>query len=178
MEKKEPINDNENNKEKTPENNDIKGISSESTNSELVEEIIEKLPENERKIIQAVMMESRFSGPIPPPELLSGYQSILPDAPERILRMAEAEQAHRHGIETVMVDKSIKQAGRGQVMGFCLSAMFGVISLVLGLSGHEWLAGVLGTTTVVSLAIIFVLNQRPSKNDIKIDDVEHGKLSR
>lgn len=39
---------------------------------------------------QLVSVQSKsFSGPIPPPEDLKQYQEILPDAPERILAMAE-----------------------------------------------------------------------------------------
>lgn len=139
----------------------------------VVNEIIEKLPEKDKKIIQAVMMESRFSGPIPPPELLSGYKSILPDAPERILHMAEEEQAHRHRLETCLITRNFKQTSVGQILGFSISIMFGVFSLILGLHGHDWLAGVLGTTTVVSLAVIFVLNQKPSNNDMRIQGSNH-----
>lgn len=131
---------------------------------EQVFEIIEKLPKADRKALLAIMTENQFSGPIPPPEILAGYQSILPDAPERILIMAEKEQAHRHSLENDEMKSSVKQTSIGQIMGVCLSGMFGVISLVLGLYGHDWLAGVLGSSTVISLAVIFVLNQRPNSN--------------
>ena len=41
-----------------------------------------------------------FSGPIPHPEILKGYETICPGAAERIIKMAELEQGHRHGIES------------------------------------------------------------------------------
>lgn len=157
------------------------GISTESNNQnaslrdvnqEQVFEIIEKLPKADRETLLAIMTENQFSGPIPPPEILAGYQSILPDAPERILKMAEKEQSHRHSLEDDEVKSSIKQTSIGQIMGFCLSGMFGVISLVLGLYGHDGLAGVLGSTTLISLAVIFVLNQRPNKDDNRGDSAK------
>ena len=36
---------------------------------------------------------SSFSGPLPPPELLKQYDEVVPGAAERIISMAEAEQA-------------------------------------------------------------------------------------
>jgi uncharacterized membrane protein len=43
---------------------------------------------------------SVHSGPLPPPEDLAKYNMIVPDAAERILRMAEKQQAHRMELET------------------------------------------------------------------------------
>lgn len=40
------------------------------------------------------------SGPIPDPETLAAFQRVLPDAGERIFRMAEGEQKHRHKLDT------------------------------------------------------------------------------
>ena len=48
--------------------------------------------------------------------------------------------------------------------------MFGVISLILGLTGHDSLAKYIGVTTVIGLAVVFVLNKIPLQNDKKIDD--------
>jgi len=145
-----------------------------------IDQILEELPENKRKIIETVIMESRFSGPIPPPEILAGYKEILPDAPERILTMAEKEQSHRHSINNKSIDSFIEQTGRGQWLGFGLAVMFGVICLVLGLHGIVWLAGILGTTTVVGLTTIFVLNKRPSKTDkdTGIEEIEKNHNSK
>ena len=38
------------------------------------------------------IVSQKFSGPLPPPELLEGYERILPGAADRILRMAELAQ--------------------------------------------------------------------------------------
>jgi uncharacterized membrane protein len=40
--------------------------------------------------------EVTWQGPIPPPEILSRMNDVVPGAAERILRQAEKEQDHRH----------------------------------------------------------------------------------
>lgn len=128
--------------------------------------IIQEIPsESDRKVIEAVIMERMFSGPLPPPEFLAQYKSILPDAPERIMAMAEKEQQHRHDVDNAMVKGGLKQRSRGQILGFILALLFGAASLILGLKGQTTLAGILGTTTVIGLATVFVLNKKPSKDD-------------
>lgn len=44
-------------------------------------------------ITQVLHEERRISGPLPTPDILLGYDEVLPGAAERIMRMAEKEQA-------------------------------------------------------------------------------------
>ena len=48
---------------------------------------------------QVTIAASRFSGPIPPPDLLRKYEEINPGFADRIMRQAEAQTAHRIEIE-------------------------------------------------------------------------------
>lgn len=48
-------------------------------------------------------MEERFSGPIPHPRILKGYEEILPGSADRILTMAENQSKHRQAIEAEVV---------------------------------------------------------------------------
>lgn len=66
---------------------------------------------------KAVLTQTRFSGPLPPPEALARYEQILPGAADRITRMAEAQSAHRQGIETKVVDSNIAREKTGQWLG-------------------------------------------------------------
>ena len=54
------------------------------------------------------------SGPLPTPQDFAGYNQILPGAAERILRMAEIEQAHRHEQEERIVTAAIRAGYIGQ----------------------------------------------------------------
>jgi len=43
-----------------------------------------------------------------------------------------------------------------------------VISLSLGLLGHDWLAGVIGTTTVVGLVTAFIIGKKEVSESEKV----------
>lgn len=45
--------------------------------------------------VEALAMQ----GPLPPPDILSGYDAIVPGAAERILAMAEKQNDHRIEME-------------------------------------------------------------------------------
>lgn len=139
-----------------------------------VNKVLDSLPEEKRKVIVeafcAIEESSSFRGPLPPPEILKGYESILPGASERILKMAEKQQNHRMHIEETIVERQTRQSGYGQIWGGVLACLFGIITFVLGYNGHDVLAGTIGTTTIVSLVVVFVLrkfpeNDKSNKND-------------
>lgn len=95
------------------------------------------------------------------PYLLRGYQDILPDAPERIFQLTEKEFAHRQKMEEKALDGAINRDKRGQWFGLSATIFTVACATLLGLTGHEVLAGtVIGT--VVAVAGIFVLRQKPS----------------
>ena len=57
--------------------------------------------EDDQKMVRAVarVIQSEFRGPIPPPEIISGYEAIIPGAADRILAMAEKQSQHRQEME-------------------------------------------------------------------------------
>ena len=119
-----------------------------------------------KAILYAVEKHS-YSGPLPRPEDFAKYKTALPDAPERILTMAEKQQSHRIEMESTIVREDIALSKRGQILGFIITLFFGSISVWLGLEGHDWLAGVIATAVIGTLAAIFVLKKEPSvKNDV------------
>ncbi|HBY7808072.1 TPA: DUF2335 domain-containing protein [Klebsiella pneumoniae] len=112
------------------------------------------------EIQQIVVAHHAFQGPLPPPDLLRGYQDILPDAPERIFQLTEKEFAHRQKMEEKALDGAISRDKRGQHYGLGATIFTVGCATVLGLTGHEVLAGtVIGI--VVAVACIFVLRQKP-----------------
>ncbi|EDN5320717.1 DUF2335 domain-containing protein [Salmonella enterica] len=113
------------------------------------------------EIQQIVVAHHAFQGPLPPPDLLRGYQDILPDAPERIFQLTEKEFSHRQRMEEKALDGAINRDKRGQLYGLGATIFTVACATMLGLTGHEVLAGtVIGT--VVAVAGIFVLRQKPS----------------
>ena len=73
-----------------------------------------------------------WRGPLPPPEVLARYQDVLPDAPERILAMAERQSAHRQRCEWQVVRHNTRLETIASILGFvtCMSLVAGGIFLL------------------------------------------------
>lgn len=99
-------------------------------------------------------------GPLPSPDSLAKYEAICPGAADRILTMAERQSIHRHSMEGTVIPAAVDAERRGQRNGLivALAAISG--SVVLGISGATSAAALMGSTTVVSLAAVFVTGRR------------------
>ena len=91
-----------------------------------------------------IAQATRFSGPLPPPQLLQGYEDVLPGAAERILRMTEKQLDHNIKMEeaesrdqTELVKTSTQVAKRAQLFTFVLVVLFLVLAFVAVLKGQE-----------------------------------------
>ena len=113
-----------------------------------------------RVITQVLHEEHHISGPLPTPDILLGYDEVLPGAAERIMRMAEQEQANALEIGGTSVRAAAADNRRGQIFGFLVAlAAFGTASW-LGYLGHETAAAIVGGGTVVALVTVFVTGRR------------------
>lgn len=118
------------------------------------------------KIIQA----SSFSGPIPPPQILKGYNEVVKNGAERIVVMAEKQSSHRMQLEDHAVKEELKQSRLGQVFGFILGIVGLGLATTLALLGHEAIAGIFGTTTILGLVTVFVLGKRAQQKELSDKD--------
>lgn len=136
-----------------------------------IEDLIKSLPKEKRKeavnIITSLSIRkaSSFSGPIPPPEILGKYNEILQDGAERIMKMAEHQSGHRIELEKHAIKEELKQSSRGQIFGFILAIIGMAIAFGLALLGHDTVAGIFGTTTIVGLVTIFVIGKKRQSKD-------------
>jgi uncharacterized membrane protein len=71
-----------------------------------------------------------FSGPIPPPQIFAGYDKALPNGADRVMKMAEREQEHRHKMEDTIVGKESFEKRAGLIFAFILA------SFTLGVSAY------------------------------------------
>jgi uncharacterized membrane protein len=136
--------------------------------------------ETKATILSQVEMAIRhYSGPLPSPEMLKGYAEACEGGAERIMAAFEREAAHRqrmeldsHSLEREVVQANIKfvaneqsLASRGQVIAAALALFFGISGLVLGLKGHDVLAGTLVTSTIGAILTAFVIGHQSKKKD-------------
>lgn len=94
------------------------------------------------------IVATQWSGPVPPPEILEKYNSLVPNAAERILIMAEEEARIRrdqmqkdHDSENRVKESDINQYHSDVKRGQYLAAfvMVGIVAaiVVCVMSGHE-----------------------------------------
>ncbi len=131
-----------------------------------------EIPKSKRdKIIKAFVRvisvrQASFSGPIPPPEILKGYNEVVSNGAERIVLMAENQSSHRIHLEDHAVKEQLKQSRQGQLFGFILGLIGLILATVLALLGHETIAGIFGTITIVGLVTVFVLGRNTQDKDL------------
>ncbi len=120
-------------------------------------EVLDELPENVRT---ALIESASFSGPLPPPSLFGGYERALPGSAERILRMAEKEQAHRIDWETKALAGDIRQDQYGQWFGLVIAVLCIGGAVYLAMNGQTTVAGILAGTSALGLAGRFIQGKR------------------
>jgi uncharacterized membrane protein len=102
--------------------------------------------------VEQVVQTGIYSGPIPPPQVLAGFRELMPDLPERIVKMAEIETE----ADVRRIDRESSSIGRGQVFSFVLGmAGFG-LAAVFALKGMETgaIAAALGGVAPIIVAAI------------------------
>ncbi len=97
-----------------------------------------------------------YSGPLPHPQVLAGYDQTVPGAAERILVMAEKNAQHQIDIENKTLDAFRKQQRLGQFFGFGIGIAALSASITALVPGYEYAAMLLGGTTVTGLVAVFV----------------------
>lgn len=136
-------------------------------------------PEFLRKL-EACVLDGKFSiehktslhqSPLPPLDELRALEKILPGGTDRILRMAEKEQIHRHGMEWA----EVKQDNKGINYAFLLVlvALAGGIAMIL--CGHQIVGTIFASATgIASIASLFIQVKRKSLLEDK-DDQDSSK---
>ena len=102
---------------------------------------------------------SVFSGPLPEPTILESYDRIVPGAAERILVMAEQDADHQRHMEKKAITAAMDDKRRGQRFGLFVALAALSVSVVAIFAGAYNTASIIGGTTVVGLASIFVLGR-------------------
>jgi uncharacterized membrane protein len=100
----------------------------------------------------AVTTATAFSGPIPPPQLLSEYEQTLPGLADRLVAIAERESDHRRALQR----RAIRLSELGLAAGFAIAmtALAGGIFLVHEGSQVEGMSSII--LAIASLVLVFL----------------------
>lgn len=99
-----------------------------------------------------LLQRAQYTGPIPPPQMLTEYGKIVPDFPERIIKRFEEEGNHRARME----QEAWAFQRRGQWMALSVAIFAMLSALILTLSNHDTVGAIMGGGTVLGLVSVFI----------------------
>lgn len=86
-----------------------------------------------------------FAGPLPPPDIMAGYNEAVPNGAERIMKMAESQSNH-----------IMKMENKGQWFAFILGILGLIGAVIVGIFGSPWVGVTIGGGTLVILVVAFL----------------------
>lgn len=149
-----------------PDSSDLQEIENEieEVDPDALEDIS---PQKKGQLLRAisVLQSSTHSGPLPSPDDLKKYNTIIPNGADRIMVMAERQNQHRIEIEKAVIKSNNHQSSTGQWMGFILGLGCISASVYMGVNNQPWLGGILGGSTIIGLVTVFVLGKKAQKEE-------------
>jgi uncharacterized membrane protein len=117
-----------------------------------------------------------FSGPLPPPQILQGYNNAFAGCAERVVAMAERQSAHRQALERLIIESNCKAQSRGQLFAFILALVVlggGVYLLAKGKSIEGFSAIILALASLTG-ALIYGQSQQEKERKDKERNLPHA----
>lgn len=117
-----------------------------------------------RVVVEAI--EGEFSGPLPPPSIIRGYNEVVPGAADRIIKMAEEQARHRQEMERKMVEAESRDSLLGILFAFTLGLgciIAAIIMVILVPQSAGVICGaILGATGIGSIVSSFIRSAKGS----------------
>lgn len=108
---------------------------------------------------QVILQHHSFIGPLPPPSILESYKKIIPDAPERILKMAEKNSDHLIEMDIASLKAEKSQTARGQYFALFAIIIILIFCYIALEKGYPWVAGTLGSLDLAALVTAFIFGK-------------------
>jgi len=107
-----------------------------------------------------ITQEKMHSGPLPDPETLIKYNSIIPNGADRIMKEVEGQSGHRRSIELKVINSQSIQSKLGQIFGLIIGLVGIGCGTYLAAIGKTTVGGIIAGATVVSLVSVFVIGKK------------------
>lgn len=117
--------------------------------------------------MQGSLFAQRFSGPLPPPEILEQYDLVVPGMAQQLIEAFTQQGEHRRRLEDKAVTAQLRRADRGQWMAFVLALIaisLGGVAIVLGREVGGLVAVV---AALVSLVTVFLKGREQQSKDLR-----------
>lgn len=132
------------------------------------------VPSEVARMTIAAFSASSHSGPLPPAEQIRAYEDVLPGAADRILSMAERQQAHRQQLESLTVKEATNRSWWGLRLGFAVSVLVVGVGAAAILTGRSTAGLALIIANLAVLAGVFVYG----RSDQRKERVEKDRQTR
>ena len=161
---------NQNTPQPAPVSEKEQGLSVKEVIQEKAPDVLKGIPQDKIEALARISIErhefSMRSSPLPEPAELAAYNQIIPAGADRILKMAEAQSAHRIAIETTVVKSQKTQGFCGQLFGLVIG-VFGIgCATFAAVSGQPWFGSIIGGATLVSLVSAFLYSRHAQKREL------------
>ena len=111
-------------------------------------------------------VHARWSAPLPPPEAMREYESLLPGATRRLFDQYEKQSDHRIQMESDMAPAVRRTLLRGQWMSYSLAMTAMVLSGVLAVWGRGIVSILVASLVIIpiaSLAAVLIAGRRGAR---------------
>lgn len=116
-------------------------------------------PHAPNKNVQAVRYQQSvemFEGPLPHPDLLQKYDSVIPGFAERIIAQWEQQSTHRQRLESTVVLGGVQAQAKGQWMALVVAVVGLLVAGAVGIWGNPIAGTVIAAVDLASLAGVFL----------------------
>ena len=116
-----------------------------------------------QRVKEVVSHHASFEGPIPHPDIFRQYGDVIPDAPERILRVFEDDSKHARDIQMAALNAQKCDNLRVHWMAWSLIASGFALSALFAWLNKDILAGAILTTTLAGTITGFLQSRKENK---------------
>lgn len=109
---------------------------------------------------QSQIIAQHFSGPVPSPQILEQYRHLIPDAPERFMKMAEKNSDHGIDMDKGRLQATVTLRKRGQQYGLSIAALFVILCIITLILGYPYVAAIFGSVDLTGMIIAFLVDRK------------------
>ena len=121
---------------------------------------MERRPEGEEPVLRKAEFHELTIGPVPPPEVLEGYERIVPGSAQLSFDNFVAESTHRRLLETEASRRDTFRSKSGMFAGYCVALLLIFVAAIAIIEGHPGPGAAIIVGGLASAVSIFVTGSR------------------
>ena len=123
-----------------------------------------QLPQNNKPV--AAFIKEQYSGPLPHPEIMRQYDSIVPGLANRIIHQFEEQSKHRRELEQKVIKSDLVMERLGLIFGFIIGMASVIGGIITALLGKELAGGFIGSSGLIGLVSVFIYGTKSKRKHL------------